>query len=59
MFSKGKMIVRDQKLDRQVEYTKQYTLSPEQFKKLFDDKLARAVKYSQASQKRRQLCEES
>jgi hypothetical protein len=53
------MIVRDQKLDRQVEYTKQYTLSPEQFKKLFDDKLARAVKYSQAGQKRRQLCEES
>jgi hypothetical protein len=55
---KGKMIERDQKLDRQREYTRQHTLSPEQLKKLFEDKIARAVKYSQVGQKQRQLCEE-
>ena len=52
------MIERDQKLDRQREYTRQHTLSPEQLKKLFEDKIARAVKYSQVGQKQRQLCEE-
>lgn len=57
MFSKGKMIERDQKLDRQREYTRQYTLSPEQLKKLLDDKIARAVKYSQVGQTQRQHCE--
>ena len=53
------MIERDQKLDRQREYTRQHTLSPEQFKKLLDDKIARAAKYSQVGQKRRQHCEVS
>jgi hypothetical protein len=52
------MIERDQKLDRQIEYTRQHTLSPEQLKKLLEDKIARAVKYSQSGQWRRQLCEE-
>jgi hypothetical protein len=46
------MIERDQKLNRQAEFTRQHTLSPEQFKKLFEDKLARARQYSLASQGR-------
>jgi hypothetical protein len=45
------MIERDQKLDRQREYTRQHTLSPEQLKKLFEDKIARAIKYNRSSQK--------
>jgi hypothetical protein len=45
------MIARDQKLKRQAEFTRQHTLSPEQFKKLFEDKMARARQYSLASQR--------
>lgn len=51
------MIDRDQKLDRQHEYTRQHTLSPEQLKKLLDDKIARAAKFSQVGQKQTQHCE--
>lgn len=42
------MIERDQKAKRQAEFTRQHTLSPEQLKKLFEDKLARARQYSLA-----------
>lgn len=53
------MIVRDQKEKRQAEFTRQHTLGPEQLKKLFEDKIARAIQYNEAERKRRQLCEES
>ena len=50
------MIVRDQKLEKQAEFTRQHTLGPEQLKKLFEDKLARARQYYEASRKREALC---
>lgn len=53
------MIERDQKLKREAEFTRQHTLSPEQLKQLFENKIARAKQYYTADQKRRQLCEES
>lgn len=34
---------------REAEFTRQYTLNPEQLKKLFDDKIARAKQYYNAS----------
>jgi hypothetical protein len=38
---------------REAEFTRQHTLSPDQFKKLFEDKMARAKQYYEAvSQKR-------
>jgi hypothetical protein len=52
------MIVRDQKLKREAEFTRQHTLSREQFQKLLDAKMVRARQYYEADQKRRQLCEE-
>ena len=52
------MIERDQKLKREAEFTRQHTLSKEQFKQLLDAKMKRARQYSEADQKRRQLCEE-
>jgi hypothetical protein len=33
---------------REAEYTRQHTLSPEQLKKLFEDKIARARQYHNA-----------
>lgn len=42
------MIVRDQKIERQAEFTRQHTLSPEQFKKLLEDKIVRAEQYHKA-----------
>ena len=44
---------------KQAEFTRQHTLSPEQLKKLFEDKIARARQYNDAERKRKQLCEES
>lgn len=52
------MIERDQKKIREAEFTRQHTLGPEQLKKLFEDKIARAKQYYEAAKKRRQLCEE-
>ena len=52
------MIERDQKAKRQAEFTRQHTLGPEQLKKLLEDKIARARRYSLADRKQRQLCEE-
>ena len=37
---------------KQAEYTRQYTLSPEQLKKLLEDKLVRARQYYEAVRKR-------
>ena len=37
---------------RQAEFTRQYTLSPEQRKKLLEDKIARARQYYEAVRKR-------
>jgi hypothetical protein len=53
------MIVRDQRLKREAEFTRQHTLSKDQFKKLIEAKMVRARQYFDADQKRRQLCEES
>ena len=51
------MIVRDQKIERQAEFTRQHTLSPEQFKKLLEDKIVRAEQYHKAVfLKREALC---
>jgi hypothetical protein len=45
----------DKTKTRQAEFTRQHTLSPEQLKKMFEDKAARAVQYRLASQVQRQL----
>jgi phosphopantetheinyl transferase len=37
---------------REAEFTRQHTLSPEQFKKLLKDKMARARQYYEADRKR-------
>jgi hypothetical protein len=37
---------------KEAEFTRQHTLSPEQFKKLLEDKMARAVQYYEADRKR-------
>lgn len=52
------MIERDQKSDRQAEFTRQHTLNKEQFKQLLDAKMKRATQYNEAEKTRRQLCEE-
>jgi uncharacterized protein (UPF0262 family) len=39
-------------LKRQAEYTRQHTLSREQFKKLLEDKIVRARQYYEAVRKR-------
>ena len=50
------MIERDQKVKRQAEFTRQHTLSREQFKQLLDAKIYRARQYYEASRKREILC---
>jgi hypothetical protein len=52
------MIERDQRLKREAEFTRQHTLSRDQFKKLIEAKIVRARQYNEAEKKRRQLCEE-
>jgi alpha-D-ribose 1-methylphosphonate 5-triphosphate diphosphatase PhnM len=37
-----------QKRIKEAEFTRQHTISPEQFKKLIEDKMARARQYSEA-----------
>jgi hypothetical protein len=37
---------------REAEFTRKHTLSPEQFKKLLEDKMARARQYYEADRKR-------
>ena len=39
---------------RQIEFMRQHTLSPEQFKKLIEDKMARAKVYSQSVSRKRE-----
>jgi hypothetical protein len=39
-------------LKRQAEFTRKHTLSPEQLKKLLEDKMARARQYYEADRKR-------
>ena len=46
------------KLIKEAEFIRQHTLSPEQLKKLLEDKMARARQYYEANRKRKQLCEE-
>ena len=53
------MIVTDQKKVREAEFTRQHTLNKEQFKKLLDAKMNRAIKYYEADRKQKQLCKES
>ena len=48
-FPQGRMT--DKKI-KEAEITRQHTLSPEQFKKLLEDKMARAVQYYEADRKR-------
>ena len=50
------MIVRDQKLERQAEFTRQHTLSQVQFKQLIEAKIVRATQYYEADRKREALC---
>ena len=50
------MIERDQKVKREAEFTRQHTLSRDQFKKLIEDKMVRARQYYEASRKREALC---
>jgi hypothetical protein len=52
------MIETDSKKLREAEYTKTYTLSPEQLKQLFEAKISRAKQYHAASRKRETLCKE-
>jgi tripartite-type tricarboxylate transporter receptor subunit TctC len=40
---------------REAEFTRQYTLSPEQFKKLLEDKIARAKEYYKAVSLKREV----
>ena len=40
---------------REAEFTRQHTLSPEQIKKLFEDKLARAIQYKTAMARKREV----
>jgi len=48
-FPQGKMTETDiQKRIKEAEFTRQHTISPEQFKKLIEDKMARAKQYSNA-----------
>lgn len=49
VFEKGRMTNRKIK---EAEFTRQHTLSPEQFKKLLEDKMARAIQYYEAVRKR-------
>ena len=52
-FTQGNMVEIDSKKQiKQIEFTQQYTLSPEQFKKLIEEKMARAQIYSQSVRKR-------
>ncbi len=51
-FCKGRMI--DRKI-REAEFTRQHTLSPEQLKKLLEDKFARARQYYEAVSKKREV----
>ena len=39
---------------REAEFTRQHTLSPEQFKKLLEDKMARASQYYNAASVKRE-----
>ena len=55
MFAARKMTETDSdKKKRQIEFTQQHTLSPEQFKKLIEEKIARARVYSQAVVRKRE-----
>jgi hypothetical protein len=40
---------------REAEFTRKHTLSPEQFKKLLEDKMARARQYYEAVSKKREV----
>jgi tripartite-type tricarboxylate transporter receptor subunit TctC len=40
---------------REAEFTRQHTLSPEQFKKLLEDKIARAKQYYKAVSLKREV----
>lgn len=51
-FLDWKMIEQDSKKQREIEFTRQHTLSPEQFKKLIEGKIARAQVYSKSVRKR-------
>lgn len=47
------------KLERQAEFTRLHTLTPEQLQKLIQEKFARAREYSKAVKKREALLVES
>ena len=53
-FPQGRMT--DRKI-REAEFTRQHTLSPEQFKKLLEDKTARARQYYDAVSQKREVTE--
>jgi hypothetical protein len=46
----------DSKKIKQAEWLRQHTLTPEQLKQLFENKLARAVQSYEAMRKRETLC---
>ena len=54
MFAQTKVMTEtdSKKQIRQIEFTQKHTLSPEQFKQLIEEKMARARVYSQSVRKR-------
>ena len=53
------MIDTDKKLQRQVEFMRQHTISPAEFKRMIAEKMERARAYSQAVRKREIAYEQS
>ena len=56
VFRKEKMIERDQRKIKEAEWLKEHTLTPEQLKQLFQNKLVRARQSYEATRKREDLC---
>jgi hypothetical protein len=52
-----KETVKDNKQKRQIEFMKAHTLTKDDFRKMIDEKFARARQYSEALQKREMLSE--
>jgi hypothetical protein len=50
------MIERDQRKIKEAEWLKEHTLTPEQLKQLFQNKLVRARQSYEATRKREDLC---
>lgn len=46
------MVDIDRKRIREIEFMRQHTITPDQFKKLIEEKIARAKVYSQSVRKR-------